>query len=56
MEFLNRAERYTEARGDLARFKLHYNSFRQYNSVVESVRRTLSFLYDDHVVDLLEFQ
>lgn len=56
MEFLKRAERYAEARGDEFWFKNLYTGFRQYNGVTDSVWKTLSYLYSDQVADLLEFQ
>ena len=56
MDYLIRAERYCEARGDEFYFKNLYNGFRQYNSVTESVWKTLSYLYSNEVADLVEFQ
>jgi len=56
MEFLQRAERYAEARGDEIYFRNLYNGFRQYNGVTDSVWKTLSYLYSNQVADLLEFQ
>jgi hypothetical protein len=56
MEFLNRAERYAEARGDEIYFKHWYTVFRINNNVTDSVWKTLSYLYDDETADLLEFQ
>jgi hypothetical protein len=56
MKFLQRAERYAEARGDEFYFKDLYSSFRQYNGVTDSVWKTLSYLYSNEVADLLEFQ
>ena len=56
MAFLERAERYAEARGDEFWFKNIYTGFRQYNGITDSVWKTLSYLYSDQVADLLEFQ
>ncbi len=56
MDFLKRAERYAEARGDEMWFKNIYAGFREYNGVTDSVWKTLSYLYSNEVADLLEFQ
>ena len=56
MEFLIRAERYAEARGDEYWFKNLYTGFREYNNINESVWKTLSYLYGNRTADLLEFQ
>lgn len=56
MEFLKRAERYAEARGDELCFKNLYQGFRAFNGVTDSVWKTLSYLYGNTVADLLEFQ
>lgn len=56
MEFLKRAERYAEARGDLQYFKNLYEGFRQYNGVTDSTWKALSYLYGNYSADLLEFQ
>jgi hypothetical protein len=56
MDFLIRAERYAEARGDENFFKEWYTVFRINNNVTDSVWKTLSYLYDDETADLLEFQ
>ncbi len=56
MDYLNRAERYAEARGDEMWFKYTYAFFRQTHGVNDSVRKTLSYLYSNEVADLLEFQ
>jgi hypothetical protein len=56
MDFLIRAERYAAARGDERQFSNLYEQFRQYNNVSDSVWKTLSYLYSNHVADLLEFQ
>ena len=56
MDFLNRAERYAEARGDELWFKNLYTHFRQYNGVTDSVWKTLSYLYSNETADLLEYQ
>jgi len=56
MDFLKRAERYAEARGDEFWFKNLYTGYRQYNGVTDSVWKTLAYLYSNEVADLLEFQ
>jgi len=56
MDFLKRAERYAEARGDEMWFKYTYAFFRQTHGVTDSVWKTLSYLYSNEVADLLEFQ
>ena len=56
MDYLIRAELYCAARGDELWFKNLYNGFRQYNSVTESVWKTLSYLYSNAVADSLESQ
>lgn len=56
MDFLIRAERYAEARGDEYWFKNLYTSYREYNNVADSVWKTLSYLYSNETADLLEFQ
>ena len=55
-DFLQRAERYAEARGDDNFFKNFYVNYREYNSVTDSVWKTLSYLYGDDVANMLEFQ
>lgn len=56
MDFLIRAEKYAEARGDEMFFKHYYTLNRVNFSVRDSVRYTLEYMYDDHVADLLEYQ
>ncbi|MEY4332292.1 MAG: hypothetical protein RLZZ196_1030 [Bacteroidota bacterium] len=56
MDFLIRAERYAQARGDEMWFKNLYTGFREYNGVTDSVWKTLSYLYGNYTADLLEFQ
>jgi len=55
-QFLDRAERYCEARGDELWFKNLYTGFREYNGVEDSVWKTLSYLYSNDVADLLLYQ
>lgn len=55
-QFLDRAERYCLARGDELWFKNLYTGFREYNGVEDSVWKTLSYLYSNHVADLLLYQ
>ena len=54
MDYLKRAERYCEARGDEFQFRNLYTGFRQYNSVSDSVWKTLSYLYGNDTATLLE--
>lgn len=56
MDYLIRAEKYAEARGDEMFFKHYYTLNRVNFSVRDSVRYTLEYMYDDHVADLLEYQ
>jgi hypothetical protein len=56
MEYLKRAELYCAARGDELWFKNLYTGFRQYNTVSDSVWKTLSYLYSNQTADLLESQ
>ena len=56
MDYLIRAERYAEARGDELWFKNLYTGYREYNNVADSVWKTLYYLYDNETADLLEFQ
>lgn len=56
MEFLKRAQAYAEAHGDENWFANLYTSFRQYNTVSDSVWKTLSYLYSNETADLLESQ
>lgn len=56
MEFLQRAERYAEARGDLNYFREAYTILRENNSVEDNVWKALQYLYDGYVADLLELQ
>lgn len=55
-QYLARAERYAEVRGDKMWFKNLYTDFRAYNGVTDSVWKTLSYLYSNEVADMLEFQ
>jgi hypothetical protein len=54
LEYLKRAERYAEARGDENYFKHYYTLYRTQYSVENSVWSTLAWLYDDSVADLLK--
>ncbi len=56
MDFLIRAEKYAEVRGDDMWFKHVYAIHREYNNVADSVWKTLAYLYNDYTADLLEFQ
>ena len=54
MDYLKRAERYAEARGDDMWFKNLYTGFRQYNGVTDSVWKTLNYLYGSETATELE--
>jgi len=56
MEFLKRAERYAEARGDQNWFKERYTAYREWYNVEDSVWCALSWLYDEDSADLLKYQ
>ena len=56
MDFLKRAQRYAEARGEENYFNEAYTILRQYNNVHDSVWKALAYLYDGYVADLLDFQ
>lgn len=56
MEYLKRAERYAEARGDTAFFNQWYTKYREVYNVEDSVWGTLMWLYDEEVADLLKYQ
>jgi len=57
MEYLRRAERYAEARGDENYFREVYTILRETNSVEDSIWQALRYLYDGYVADmLLDFQ
>ena len=56
MEFLNRGERYAEARGDGYFFKQYYTAYREYHNMEDSVWLTLRWLYDEDSADLLKYQ
>ena len=56
MEYLKRAQRYAEARGDENYFREAYTVLRETNSVEDSVWRALEYLYDGFVADLLKYQ
>lgn len=55
-EFLQRAERYVEEREHLEFFQWVYTNHREYYSIVDSVWKTLSYMYSNEVADQLEFQ
>jgi len=56
MEYLKRAQRYAEARGDDNYFREAYTVLRETNSVEDSVWQALEYLYDGYVADLLKVQ
>jgi hypothetical protein len=56
MEFLKRAERYAEARGDQYFFKQYYTTYREWYNVEDSVWCALSWLYDEDSAELLKYQ
>jgi len=53
MEYLKQAELYAEARGDEFYFKNLYTQCREFNDVIDSVWKTLSYLYSNEVADML---
>jgi len=56
IEFLDRAQKYTENRNDEDLFKNLYTGFRQYNNIEDSVWKTLSYMYNKDTADLLKYQ
>lgn len=56
LEFLKRAERYAEARGDEYYFKHWYTKYREYYNVSDSVWCALTWLYDEETAKLLKYQ
>jgi len=56
LEFLKRAERYAEARGDEKYFKHWYTKYREYYNVSDSVWCALTWLYDEDTAKLLKYQ
>ena len=56
MDFLIRAEKYANARGDDYWFKHHYTKYREWYNVEDSVWCALTWLYDEHVAKLLKYQ
>lgn len=55
MQYLKRAQDYAHARGDDNWFAQCYSLNRESFSVRDSVRFTVSWLYSDHVADMLEY-
>ena len=55
MDFLIRAERYAQARGDDAFFAWIYSNHRESHGITDSVWKSLSYLYGDDVAHGLEF-
>lgn len=56
LDFLNRGERYAEARGDEYFFKEWYTKYREHYDVEYSVWHTLRWLYDDDTANLVKYQ
>jgi len=56
MEFLKRAEDYTEARGDENWFKEVYTRYREWYDVSDSVFCALTWLYDEDTATLLKYK
>jgi hypothetical protein len=54
MKFLKMAQEYAEMRGDDNWFAHIYTMLREYNSVEESVWKTLSYLYSTDVANALQ--
>jgi len=53
-DFLDRAEKYAEARGDLRIFKDRYEHYRYDNSIRESVWMALDYLYGEGSANLID--
>jgi hypothetical protein len=51
--FLNRAEKYAESRGDENYFKHWYTRYREYYNIEDSVWRALTWLYDEDTAHFL---
>ena len=56
MDFLIRAEKYAQARGDENFFKHYYTKYREWYNVEDSVWCALTWMYDEHVAKLLKYQ
>ena len=56
LDYLIRAEKYAEARGDENFFKQYYTRYREYYGVEDSVWCALTWLYDEDVAKLLMYQ
>lgn len=56
LEFLKRAERYAEARGDQNWFKEVYTRYREWYNVEDSVWCALTWLYNEDSANLLKYQ
>jgi len=54
MEFLDRAERYAAARGDLPEFRQRYNHYRYKESVRTSTWMSLDYLYGQDIANQVE--
>jgi len=55
-DFLKRAERYCETRGDDLWFKEVYTRHRKHYGVTDATWKTLAYLYSDSVADDIEDQ
>lgn len=56
MDFLKRAQKYTEVRGDEFWFSHIYTGYREHHGVEDSVWMTLNYLYGKNSADLLFYQ
>ena len=56
LDYLIRAEKYAEARGDENFFKQYYTRYREYYNVEDSVWCALTWLYDEEVAKLLKYR
>jgi hypothetical protein len=56
LDYLIRAEKYAEARGDENFFKHWYTRYREYYDVENSVWCALTWLYDEDVAKSLKYQ
>ena len=54
MDYLKRAAKYAEDRGDEHLFSDVYTRLREHNGIKDSVWKALAFLYSDKVADQVE--
>jgi len=56
LDFLIRAEKYAESRGDEFFFKEYYTKCRESYNIEDSVWSALTWLYDEDTAKLLKYQ